>query len=920
MWAEWSACSATCQLNATPPTRQHQRYILQQPIGGGEPCPPLTESGDCNVGTSCPLCNCVGCQSSNYNDGVLNWCRCCKYAIPECLNSTANNCPSVFQQMGCESKGFCQPNATARNTARLCGKNRYPDQDFCSVTRYPNLSVDCAVSAWSSFSACSRSCTSDGGDVPLGEIPNGVITRTRFIEVDQVRTGLACPPLSESLPCKNTTADTCSQNCLLSEWSTGTCSRTCESGLAARTRTILQPSFGNGTPCGPLRDVVVCENVNVSCPIDCRVGAWSDFGTCAFPNVVGSKNGTCGPGEGVATRSRIITELPQFGGDACPPLAETKPCENPCPVDCVHSQWSAFGNCTFACGPNGQQSRSRTVVSDAADGGMACGALNETRSCNTNITCVEPIDCVVSEWSQGKCSVPGCGGGTRQRTREITKSPTPNGMQCPLLTESVPCNTAVCPSLLPTSDRYVIKTNLSFATFVPYNFEVALADQLNLQRNRINVVMVVSGSTFATIDVQDAVGDPASNYRSAIMALPMSGNPALGVESVSETTRPPTTTITVTTTTTTTEPITTTPVATTTEASTTTSVDNGTPTTTEAATTSATTGDGTLETTSDEATTTTEAAGSTTTSSSAGGSTTVSDGAPRLLANGMTCTANEDCESGTCDDPSGTCVAVVWWGILLIVLAIVAVCILLIVGLLLMRRKKATAASSDRGAEMKPTDTKKTTTATTPTPTETKKPAEDGKKGDVKKHESKGDVKKHESKGDVKKHESKGDVKKHESKGDVKKHESKGDVKKHESKGDVKKHESKGDVKKHESSKAVKKEESTEEEEEEEYEYEYETESASEPKKTDAKGAAKKAAPVEVSTSEDDDDEEEEESDDGSEVGGKTETEETEESEEDDDDDDEDEDETESKSKATEDDSEEAEETEETSEEESESK
>lgn len=48
----------------------------------------------------------------------------------------------------------------------------------------------------------------------------------------------------------------------------------------------------------------------------------------------------------------------------------------PAPVDCVLSAWSAWGPCV-----NGQQSRTRTVITPPSNGGSACGPLTETQAC-----------------------------------------------------------------------------------------------------------------------------------------------------------------------------------------------------------------------------------------------------------------------------------------------------------------------------------------------------------------------------------------------------------------------------------------------------------------------------------------------------------------------------------------------------------
>lgn len=129
------------------------------------------------------------------------------------------------------------------------------------------------------------------------------------------------------------------------------------------------------------------------------------------------------------------------------------------PVDCVVSAWSAFSACSAACG-GGTQTRTRTVVTPAANGGAACPVLEEMQSCNEQ-PC--PVDCVVSDWSEwGTCSAT-CGGGTQTRTRTVVTPAAFGGAPCPAMSEYQSCNTQPCedPGYVPTS-----KDSLKCATQV----------------------------------------------------------------------------------------------------------------------------------------------------------------------------------------------------------------------------------------------------------------------------------------------------------------------------------------------------------------------------------------------------------------------------------------------------------------------
>ena len=55
---------------------------------------------------------------------------------------------------------------------------------------------------------------------------------------------------------------------------------------------------------------------------------------------------------------------------------------NVVPTDCKHSSWGEWSKCSKSCG-NGLQERTRTIVTQAQNGGKACdGSNKDTRNCN----------------------------------------------------------------------------------------------------------------------------------------------------------------------------------------------------------------------------------------------------------------------------------------------------------------------------------------------------------------------------------------------------------------------------------------------------------------------------------------------------------------------------------------------------------
>jgi hypothetical protein len=122
-------------------------------------------------------------------------------------------------------------------------------------------------------------------------------------------------------------------------------------------------------------------------------------------------------------------------GAAKPPAAVLTP------INCNVSEWSTWGDCSKACG-GGEQKRTRTVKTAAANGGAECGALSESQSCNEQ-GC--PINCEMSEWGGWSGCSNECGGGTQERTRSVTTAAANGGTECVgALNEIQACNEQSC--------------------------------------------------------------------------------------------------------------------------------------------------------------------------------------------------------------------------------------------------------------------------------------------------------------------------------------------------------------------------------------------------------------------------------------------------------------------------------------------
>jgi len=118
-------------------------------------------------------------------------------------------------------------------------------------------------------------------------------------------------------------------------------------------------------------------------------------------------------GDGIKTRDVFcvndLTDLMVDDSfcDSSKPV-ESQSCNtHACPVDCEVSEWSLWSDCSQEC-DSGTQSRTRSVLVEPLNGGLACPSLSESQSCNTHAC---PVDCEVSEWSLWSDCSQECDGG-----------------------------------------------------------------------------------------------------------------------------------------------------------------------------------------------------------------------------------------------------------------------------------------------------------------------------------------------------------------------------------------------------------------------------------------------------------------------------------------------------------------------------
>lgn len=167
---------------------------------------------------------------------------------------------------------------------------------------------------------------------------------------------------------------------------------------------------------------------------DCEVTEW----------VRGPCTKMCGGG--VQNITREVISKP--AADAkCPPLSRANTCNpEPCPIDGEMSRWTSWTECSRACG-GGTRLRHRTVVTAAENGGLPLGETIQEELCNTK-PC--DADCELSIWTAWTNCSKACGGGHNARTKQVLHPEVGSGVcpqpESPQRREMKTCNEQECPA------------------------------------------------------------------------------------------------------------------------------------------------------------------------------------------------------------------------------------------------------------------------------------------------------------------------------------------------------------------------------------------------------------------------------------------------------------------------------------------
>eukprot|EP00933_Yihiella_yeosuensis_P057696 TRINITY_DN5769_c1_g2_i1.p1 TRINITY_DN5769_c1_g2~~TRINITY_DN5769_c1_g2_i1.p1 ORF type:complete len:1326 (+),score=179.83 TRINITY_DN5769_c1_g2_i1:153-4130(+) len=387
-WGAWSKCSSSCGNG----TMHRSRELRVQPRDGGKEA-----EGESSQRRACPdLPHCpIDCKWDEWS----SW-RPCSVTCGEGVNVRTRHRAHYEAYGGHLCYG-------SQNDTKACHGNPCP--------------VDCKLTDWGDWGACSASCG------------NATHVRTRSVTTSAKFGGKACGSLSETGKC--TTTPPCPVDCAWNVWNEWSdCSKSCGGGEKFRNRTHKAVAANGGRICeGTDAQTVPCNTTG--CPKDCTWGSWGVWTNCSK---------TCGGGARSKTRS--ITQEGVFGGKACDKNdgKMTEVCnKHHCPVNCVWGEWGNWSRCTKTC-ESGSTHRERVKITIEAYGGTPCrGDSLDQKMCNTQ-EC--PRNCVWGEWTPwSQCSTT-CGGGKSTRFRDVAITAKNGGDACEGRgNESVDCSSTECP-------------------------------------------------------------------------------------------------------------------------------------------------------------------------------------------------------------------------------------------------------------------------------------------------------------------------------------------------------------------------------------------------------------------------------------------------------------------------------------------
>jgi len=400
-WGTWSSCSANCGWGI-----QIRNRPLIQPQNGGTPCPCDHQYQPCNLKPCCPTCSLTewgpweGCSATcgtgavqhrrrwvNGTDSFCNVTACEEMQLVDTNPCVLPTCPSPCSVSAWSSWSACSVSCglgvtTQTRTILSPGDGNCPwleQQNFCNLGACPQ---PCIYSEWAPWSPCPLTC-----QPPTGQ----VATQTRVRSPISLGTGNDCP--TQVVQSQNCTLYPCITLCQVSQWSSWTqCVPASGWGQKSRTRTItVTPSPSQSCP--DLLAIGFCYSKPP--PTPCEWSTWFEWGDWSA---------SCGPA--TRERQRILLSAPATidtgNGSVTYDLATCSNYGAPtqiqskqlgkCPVNCVVSTWSDWGDCIYP----GYRTRDRTILTLPLYGGTPCpDCLHEVDQCTIKSNNAPPNTCEV---------------------------------------------------------------------------------------------------------------------------------------------------------------------------------------------------------------------------------------------------------------------------------------------------------------------------------------------------------------------------------------------------------------------------------------------------------------------------------------------------------------------------------------------
>ncbi|XP_077473854.1 thrombospondin type-1 domain-containing protein 7B isoform X1 [Stigmatopora argus] len=408
-------------------------------------------------------------------------CPCQKYLSQpfgnwsDCILHEPSTAGSLHGWMSHQKAKECGQGLRYRAVSCIDQQGRLVEPFLCTETGYIveechiPCPLDCKLSDWSAWSACTASCGS------------GLKVRSKWLREKAFNGGRPCPKLdlknqvNEAVPCHS---DCSKYKWRVEPWSICTINMVgdlpCGEGVQSRKiRCVKKGTSGEVSSveeshCDQEEMPPRAQVCFLACHNDCVMSPWEPWRNCPLQCDRGSER----------NRSRHILRLPAVGSTACPEMVQSESCilnstchtykykvsewstcqlsENAicgqgirqrlldcirgdgkivdletceqfglvkdwrlvencgvdCPVSCVLSDWSPWGECSHTCGSLGQFVRTRRILREAHEEGRPCpNMLVQTKPCPVNPCYLWQI----SDWSP--CTIQGaeCGEGYQRR-------------------------------------------------------------------------------------------------------------------------------------------------------------------------------------------------------------------------------------------------------------------------------------------------------------------------------------------------------------------------------------------------------------------------------------------------------------------------------------------------------------------------